>query len=124
MEKETNSDLTLTDAIMHNVETEAEDKMDEDDLKNCFERKLCPKCLQEMEWSNYSQGNYENGWQCNGVGCQRGTSGEGYPKKSRWLCRSCEEDRCSDCGYWLRDVGDQRGNAEMCWRIGCGKTED
>lgn len=55
----------------------------------------CPECGDAMIWSNYSEGLYREGWQCNNVGrcgCNSYNCGP-----YRFYCMHCSTDMCLTC---------------------------
>lgn len=68
--------------------------------------KGCPKCKRILEWSNYSEGDYARGWQCENVNaCKQ----ECTPDNTmRWFCSSCHTDLCEGCYASLETQGQAR----------------
>jgi len=57
----------------------------------------CPDCEGLFAWSDYSEGDYKEGWGCNNgeAGCQHNAETDG---KFRWFCPVCLNDFCGACG--------------------------
>jgi hypothetical protein len=55
----------------------------------------CRVCHQKMMWTNYAEGDYAEGWECNNYSrCRNSDESCG---QFRWLCRHCSNDLCQDC---------------------------
>eukprot|EP00930_Biecheleria_cincta_P086979 TRINITY_DN76246_c0_g1_i1.p1 TRINITY_DN76246_c0_g1~~TRINITY_DN76246_c0_g1_i1.p1 ORF type:complete len:565 (+),score=177.87 TRINITY_DN76246_c0_g1_i1:102-1796(+) len=57
----------------------------------------CPDCEGLLAWSDYSEGDYKEGWGCNNgeAGCQHNAETDGM---FRWFCPVCLNDFCGACG--------------------------
>lgn len=57
----------------------------------------CPDCEGLFAWSDYSEGDYAEGWGCNNgeAGCPHNAETDG---KFRWFCPVCLNDFCGACG--------------------------
>lgn len=61
------------------------------------EARGCPGCRHALQWSDYAEGSYESGWNCENLdrcGQNRESAGP-----TRWFCPGCELDFCETC-YW------------------------
>lgn len=57
----------------------------------------CPDCEGLFAWSDFSEGDYSQGWGCNNgeAGCQHNSKTDGM---FRWFCPLCLNDFCGACG--------------------------
>lgn len=62
---------------------------------------VCPGCQQQMAWSSYAEGDYDEGWHCNSAsGC---SFSEGNSGAFRYFCLRCEEDICKVCAAMMAE---------------------
>eukprot|EP00929_Paragymnodinium_shiwhaense_P022421 TRINITY_DN1432_c0_g1_i2.p1 TRINITY_DN1432_c0_g1~~TRINITY_DN1432_c0_g1_i2.p1 ORF type:complete len:1178 (+),score=330.36 TRINITY_DN1432_c0_g1_i2:78-3611(+) len=61
--------------------------------------KVCPDCSIVLNWSDFAEGDYQDGWHCNNIDmCGRGAATSG---PWRWFCSACMNDFCEDCSNAL-----------------------